>query len=68
MRMEMQMRTSPSESEASLQRRARVIRYRIQRGEFIKLHGDDPVMAYYLDLEQGPIAHGNPTGAIPEAL
>lgn len=46
MAMRMEQRTLASESEAQLRRRARVISYRLMRGELVKIAASDPVLAY----------------------
>jgi len=59
------------ESQRSLERRARVLLYRIRRGEFVTIHGSDPVADVYLELADGPglrVEHGNAAGAVPEVL
>lgn len=74
MSMSMQMTTSLRQrqrldpDEENLKRQARVALFRTRRGELVKIHAGDPVLPYYLELANAPIAHGNPIGAIPEAL
>lgn len=62
------MSMSCGESEASLARRARVAQFRIRQGELVEIPAWDPMLAVYLDLDRLARPHGNPIGAIPEAL
>lgn len=70
MSMSMRACVAPRESEASLERRARVLVYRLRRGEMIAPEPTDPVFSYVVDLwRTGPrVPDGNAHGAIPEAM
>jgi hypothetical protein len=69
--MSLSLRVASGESKKSLERRARILHYRISRGEFIPIQASDPVADVYLELATGKgfrVAHGNAAGAVPEVL
>jgi len=59
------------ESTKSLERRARVLCFRLSRGEYVEIPAFDPVAEIYFELASGAgfrVAHGNAAGAVPEVL
>lgn len=59
---------STRESDEVLARRARVLSYRIATGEFVKIHGSDPVAEMLFQGASFRVRPGNAAGAIPEVL
>jgi hypothetical protein len=56
------------ESDASLARRARVIAFRLSRGELVEIPAWDRVNEILFDVPHWHVPPGNAHGAIPEVL
>lgn len=63
--MTMEMRTSPRENDEDLRRRARVMAYRIERGELVSPPMWDRVWEAYLEHPTFRVAAGAAEGAVP---